>query len=103
MQYITGRIVYIGKPEIISKNGYSFPVIVFAIKKRMDGAKRYISFECVGKLAEKISKLQKDEKIEVKYLINSSLRNEKWYTTLNAKEVEVLNGIDKKYTQQLIL
>jgi hypothetical protein len=61
--------------------------VILVIKKKMNGKMRNIAFECVGKLAEEVSKLNSNEKIEVKYLITSAFRNQKWYTNLQAKEI----------------
>jgi len=104
MQFISGRISFIGEKNVVSKGDYSFFTLVFAIKKRMDDKKRHICFECAGKVAEKISKLNLDEKIEVKYLIDSTFKNGRWFTALKAKDVEVLNQNENKQSiQQLNL
>lgn len=96
MEYIVGRVVFIGNNEIISKENYHFSSVIFAIKKRMNGKIRNISFECVGKVADEVLKLSKDDKVEVTYLIESKMRGSKWYTTLRAKEVVKIEKIIKQ-------
>jgi len=87
MQFISGRVLIVGNNQIIQRENYQFSSVIFVIKKKMDGKIRTIAFECVGKLADEVLKLNIGEKIEVKYLIVSSLRKDKWYTNLHAKEI----------------
>ena len=95
MQFVSGRIVFVGNNQVILKQDYSFSSVIFVIKKKMDGKIRNICFECIGKLADEVLKLRIDDKIEVKYLITSSLRNGNWYTNLKAKEVFKIEAIKK--------
>jgi len=87
MQSITGRLVYIGNKSLVTKADYQFSQIFFAIKKRMNGKVRNICFEASGRYADDISRMRVGDKVDVGYIINSFLKNEKWYTFLIAKDV----------------
>jgi len=95
MQFITGRVVFIGNNRIIQKENYHFSSVIFVIKKKMSGKIRNICFECVGKVADFVLSLQKDDKVEIKYFIKSALRNDKWLTNLQAKEVFKIEQVKK--------
>ena len=95
MEFITGRLVFVGNNQVVLKEDYSFSSVIFAIKKRMDGKIRNISFECIGKVADEVLKLRIDDKIEVKFFIASFLKNGKWYTNLRAKEIFKIEAIKK--------
>lgn len=104
MQFITGRIGYIGKKEVIIKDNGEFFTIIFAIKKKMNKKLRNIVFECYGKLAEQIEKMRIEDKVEVKYLIHSNLsKSGKWYTTLHAKSVEKVSTQNKNINQPKLM
>lgn len=101
MQFITGRIGYIGEKEIIIKNNDQFSKIIFAIKKKMNKKIRSIAFECYGKLADEIQRFRLDDKIEVEYLIHSNkAKTGRWYTTLHAKSVEKVIPIKNENINQ---
>lgn len=101
MQYITGRIIYIGEKEVINKNNNQFSTIIFSIKKKMNKKMRTIAFECYGKLADEIERFRIDEKIEVEYLIHSNKSKiGRWYTTLHAKSVEKVVSVKKENINQ---
>jgi excinuclease UvrABC helicase subunit UvrB len=101
MQFITGRITYIGKKEVINKDNNQFSTIIFAIKKKMNKKIRNIAFECYGKLADEIEHFRLDEKIEVEYLIHSNKSKlGRWYTTLHAKSIEKVLAIKKENINQ---
>lgn len=101
MQYITGRIGYIGEKEIINKDNNQFSTIIFAIKKKMNKKIRSIAFECYGKLADEIERFRLDDKIEVEYLIHSNKsKSGRWYTTLHAKSIEKVIAIKKENINQ---
>jgi hypothetical protein len=87
MQFISGRVLIVGNNEVIHKDNYHFSTVILIIKKKMNGKMRNIAFECIGKLADEVLKLNKGEKIEVKYLITSTFRNNKWFTNLHAKDI----------------
>lgn len=89
MEYIKGRINFIGEISIIEKGGDSFPKLVFVIRKKIDKKDRNIAFECFGKLAERIRKEYRiDDKIEIEFIIQSNVsKNGTWFTNLIAKEV----------------
>ena len=87
MQFIIGRVVIVENNQIIRKDNYEFSSVIFVIKKRMNGKIRNIAFECIGKLADQVLKLRRDDKVEVKYLISSSYRKGRWFTNLHAKEI----------------
>lgn len=101
MQFIVGRVVIIGNNEVIHRENYQFSSVIFVIKKKMDGVVRNICFECVGKLADEVLKLKKDDKVEVCYLIDSRMKGSKWYTNLKAKDVIKIEKIKKKNESQL--
>ena len=89
MQFITGRIVFIGNNQIINKSDGNFSSVIFAIKKRMNKKPRNIAFKCYGKLADMVLKMRIDDKVEVEYLIDSRKSDtEKWWTNLQARGVE---------------
>jgi len=91
MQFITGRIVFIGNNQVIEKPDGSFSSVIFAIKKRMNKKPRNIAFKCYGKLADKVIVLRLDDKVEVEYLIDSKKSDsERWWTNLQARGVERL-------------
>jgi hypothetical protein len=89
VQFITGRIVFIGNNQVIKKPDGNFSSVIFAIKKRMNKKPRNIAFKCYGKLAEKLLDLRIDDKVEVEYLIDSKKSNtDSWWTNLQARGVE---------------
>lgn len=101
MQFITGRIGYIGEKEIINKDNDQFSKIIFAIKKKMNKKIRIIAFECYGKLVDEIQRFRLDDKIEVEYLIQSNKsKTGRWYTTLHAKSVEKMTLIKNENINQ---
>jgi len=101
MQFITGRITFIGDKEVINKDNNQFSTIIFAIKKKMNKKIRNIAFECYGKLADEIEHFRLDEKIEVEYLIHSNnSKSGRWYTTLHAKSIEKVLAIKKENINQ---
>jgi len=101
MQFIVGRVVIIGNNEVIQRENYQFSSVILIIKKKMDGVMRNICFECVGRLADEVLKLKKDDKVEVTYLIDSRLKGSKWYTNLKAKEVVKIEKVKKQDESQL--
>jgi hypothetical protein len=97
MEYIKGRISFIGDLTLIEKNGDSFGKLIFVIRKKIDKKPRDIAFECYGKLAEKISKEYRlNDKVEVEYIIQSNVsKSGIWFTNLIAKFVDKVI-IDRK-------
>ncbi len=92
MEYITGRISFIGEINVVYKNNDSFSKLVLVIRKKVDKKNRNIAFECYGRLADKIAKESRiNDKVEVDYIIQSNMgKNNVWYTNLIAKSVEKL-------------
>lgn len=101
MQFITGRINYIGQKEVINKNNSQFTILIFAINKKMNKKVRNIAFECYGKVADEIERLRLNDKIEVEYLIQSNKsKTGKWYTTLHAKSIDRVIAIKNEIANQ---
>ncbi len=102
VEYIKGRINFIGEISIVEKVDNSFPKLVFVIRKKIDRKYRNIAFECFGKLAEKIKREYRiDDKIEVEYIIQSnSSKNGTWFTNLLAKDVNRAIVNNKKNMNQ---
>lgn len=98
MEFITGRIVIIGNNEVINKPDGSFSSLFLVIKKKMNKKVRNIAFKCYGKVADKVLKMRIDDKVEIKYFVYSNPRSgthghkasDKWFTTLQAKDVEIV-------------
>ena len=96
MQFIVGKVVIVGKNEVVHKENYQFSSVILVIKKRMDGKVRNIAFDCFGKVADEVLKFKKDDKVAITYYITSNCKNEKWYVNLKEKEVMKVEKIKKQ-------
>lgn len=102
MQFITGRIGFIGQKGVIKKDNLDFSYLDFVIKKRMNKKPRNIAFRCYGRMVNEILALRLDDKIEVEYFIDSNQsKNNKWYTNLHAKRFEKIIKLKKENNNQL--
>jgi hypothetical protein len=90
MQFITGRVVIVGNKYEINKPDGSFSAIILVIKKRMNKKARNIAVKCYGKVADFVSTLNINDKVEIEYFIYSNKKtgvDDVWMTTLQAKSV----------------
>ena len=105
MEYITGRVAFIGDKTVISKDNATFSKIILVIKKKQNNKLRNIAFECYGRIADYVSKLMLNDKVEIDYYINSNKsKNGSWYTSLHAKGVEKMISRKKEdFNQQKLM
>jgi hypothetical protein len=93
MEFITGRVVIIGNKALIKTADSEFSCVVLVIKKRMRKKLRNIAFRCYGRLADRVTNLRVNDKIEVEFFISSNQSknpsiSDKWYTELHAVNVD---------------
>lgn len=88
MLIITGKIVMIQSKEIVKNESDKFIKVNLVLVKQMKGIKRNICFESYGRVAKNILNFRNGERVKVYYTIDSVNKNENWYHTIKAVEVE---------------
>lgn len=101
MLKITGRIAFMYKHEIVTRNNEKFDVMDFVIKKQMNSKSRNIHFEITGKLLNKAIKYLKGDKVSVWFYFDSKSNNKKWFTNLKAIEIDKVAIIKKENNNEI--
>ena len=89
MLILTGKIVLIDKVDVVNTdNNETFHKVYLVVNKQMNKIKRNVCFESYGRVAKEILTFRKDDRVRVRFTIDSKLSQGRWFHTLKVVEVE---------------